>query len=99
MLAGGFEPSENHAHYMSKRLIRIVIVEDHQLFRRFLASSVQARPGLQVICEVTDGLAAVHKARELKPEVVLLDIGLPGLNGIEVARQIKKYSPKSKSCS
>jgi DNA-binding NarL/FixJ family response regulator len=81
---------------MSSRPIRILIAEDHPLFRRFLASTVQSRPGLQVVCEVSDGLAAVQKVRELEPELVLLDIGLPGQNGIEAARQIRKFSPQSK---
>jgi len=51
---------------------------------------------LQVICEVSDGLEAVHKAEELKPDLILLDIGLPTLNGIEAARQIRKLAPDSK---
>ena len=51
---------------------------------------------MQVICEVSDGLEAVHKAEELKPDLILLDIGLPTLNGIEVARQIRKLAPDSK---
>jgi DNA-binding NarL/FixJ family response regulator len=51
---------------------------------------------LQVICEVSDGLEAVQKAQELQPDLILLDIGLPGLNGIEVARKIRKLVPQSK---
>jgi DNA-binding NarL/FixJ family response regulator len=54
------------------------------------------RDDLQVICEVSDGLEAVHKAEELKPELILIDIGLPTLNGIEAARQIRELSPESK---
>lgn len=53
-------------------------------------------PELQVICEVSDGLEAVHKAEELQPDLILLDIGLPTLNGIEAARQIRKLASKSK---
>lgn len=53
-------------------------------------------PELQVICEVSDGLEAVRKAEELKPDLVLLDIGLPALNGIEAARRIRKLAPESK---
>jgi DNA-binding NarL/FixJ family response regulator len=51
---------------------------------------------LQVICEASDGLEAVNKAEELQPDLILLDVGLPTLTGIEAARQIRKLSPKSK---
>ena len=51
---------------------------------------------MQVVCEVSDGLEAVQKAEELKPDLILLDIGLPTLNGIEAARQIRKLAPESK---
>jgi len=51
---------------------------------------------LQIICEVSDGLEAVQKAEELQPDLVLLDIGLPNLNGIEAARRIRELSPKSR---
>jgi DNA-binding NarL/FixJ family response regulator len=81
---------------MSARSIRVLLAEDYPAFRRFLASTMQSRPDLEVICEVANGLEAVEKAREFQPELVLLDIGLPGLNGIEAARQIRHLCPKSK---
>ena len=81
---------------MLARSIRVLVAEDYLPFRRFLASIMQSRPELQVICEVANGLAAVEKAGELRPELVLLDIGLPGLNGIEAAIQIRSQSPYSK---
>lgn len=81
---------------MAARSIRILVAEDYPAFRRFLASTLQSRSELQVICEVADGLEAVEKAGEHQPELVLLDIGLPRLNGIEAARQIRNLSPKSK---
>jgi DNA-binding NarL/FixJ family response regulator len=51
---------------------------------------------LEIVCELSDGLAAVQKAEELKPDLILLDIGLPGLNGIEAGRQILKLVPNAK---
>jgi DNA-binding NarL/FixJ family response regulator len=51
---------------------------------------------LEVVCELSDGLAAVQKAKELNPDLILLDIGLPGLNGIEAGRQIRKVVPSAK---
>ena len=76
--------------------VRVLVVEDYEPFRRFIASKLQERPGLQVICELSDGLEAVQKAQELKPDLIVLDIGLPALNGIEAARRIRKLSSESK---
>jgi DNA-binding NarL/FixJ family response regulator len=81
---------------MFSRSIRALVAEDFPAFRQFLASTIQNSPDLQVICEVADGQEAVEKAWELQPELVLLDIGLPRLNGIEAARQIRNLSPQSK---
>jgi DNA-binding NarL/FixJ family response regulator len=71
-------------------------VEDSPPFRRFICSTLGERPDLRVVAEVSDGLEAVQKAAELKPDLILLDIGLPTLNGIEAARQIRELSPESK---
>jgi DNA-binding NarL/FixJ family response regulator len=76
--------------------IRVLVAEDYPPFRRFLASTMQNRPELQIICEVEDGPEAVRQAGALQPQLVLLDVGLPTLNGIEAARQIRNLSPKSK---
>jgi DNA-binding NarL/FixJ family response regulator len=76
--------------------IRVLLVEDFAPFRQFTRSTLKERADLQVICEVADGLEAVQKAEELKPDLILLDIGLPTLNGIEAARQIRKLAPESK---
>jgi DNA-binding NarL/FixJ family response regulator len=75
--------------------IRVLVVEDYEPFRRFVISTLQQQPELQVICEASDGLEGIRRARELQPDLVLLDIGLPTLNGIEVARQIRKLCPRS----
>jgi DNA-binding NarL/FixJ family response regulator len=76
--------------------IRALVVEDFAPFRRFVCSKLEERIDLKVICEVSDGLEAVQKAVELKPDLILLDIGLPNLNGIAVARQIRDFAPDSK---
>jgi DNA-binding NarL/FixJ family response regulator len=76
--------------------IRILIVDDSEPWRRFVCSKVRQEPELQIICEATDGPLAVHKAKELKPDLILLDIGLPTLNGVEAARTICKLVPKPK---
>ena len=76
--------------------VRVLVVEDHEPFRRFLCSTLEKRPELQIVCEVSDGRDAVRKAGDLHPDLILLDVGLPTLNGIEAARQIRKLSHKSK---
>jgi DNA-binding NarL/FixJ family response regulator len=75
---------------------RVLVVEDYEPFRRFVCSTLGKRPELQIVCEVSDGLEAVHKAEELQPDLILLDVGLPSLNGIDAARRIRKLSPESR---
>jgi DNA-binding NarL/FixJ family response regulator len=77
-------------------VIRILIVEDFAAFRRLMCSILGKRQHFQVVCEVSDGLEAVRKAEELKPDLILLDIGLPTQNGLNAAREIDKVAPKSK---
>ena len=77
-------------------LVRILLVEDFEPFRRFIRSQLQPRLDLEVIAEVSDGLEAVQVAGQLQPDLILLDIGLPKLNGIEAARRIRKLCPESK---
>ena len=76
--------------------VRILVVDDHEPFRRLVASTLHERPNLQVIGEVQDGLEAVHQAEALQPDLILLDIGLPGLNGIDAARRIGKHAPNTR---
>jgi DNA-binding NarL/FixJ family response regulator len=75
---------------------RVLIAEDFEPFRRFTCSTLGKRSDLHIICEVSNGLEAVQKAGELKPDLILMDIGLPVLNGIEAARRIINLSPQSK---
>ena len=76
--------------------LRVLVVEDFVPFWQVIRSTLAERPNVQVIDEVADGLEAVQKAELLEPDLVLLDIGLPTLNGIEAARQIRKRAPDSK---
>ena len=76
--------------------IRILVVDDHSLFRQFVVELLGKRPELQVVGEASDGLEALHRAVELRPDLILLDIGLPSLNGFKVARQIRSLVPESK---
>jgi CheY-like chemotaxis protein len=76
--------------------VRVLVVEDYAPFRRFVCSTLGKRPELQIVGEASDGLEAVQKAEELRPDLIVLDVGLPALNGIEAARRIRKLSPKSK---
>ena len=82
--------------YLGKASIRVLVVDDYEPWRRFFSSTLQKERELQVIGEASDGLEAVQKAEELQPDLILLDIGLPTLNGIDAARRIRAVSPASK---
>ena len=74
-----------------------MLVEDFLWFRDFVRSKVEERSELLVICEVSDGLEAVESAAALQPDLILLDIGLPSLNGMEVARQLRELARNRRS--
>ncbi len=76
--------------------LHVLVVEDFAPFRELVCLILGKLGDLQVVCEVSDGLEAVQKAEELKPDLILLDIGLPTLNGIEAARRIRRVAPESK---
>jgi DNA-binding NarL/FixJ family response regulator len=81
---------------LEKLTLRVLIVDDYEQFRRFIATKLQTNPQLRIVKEACDGADAVQQAQELQPDLILLDIGLPTLNGIEAARRIRKVSPTSK---
>lgn len=81
---------------MKKRRIRLLLVDDFQPFRQLIRAKLQSQNYLEVIGEAGDGAEAIRKAQELAPDLVLLDIGLPQLNGIEAARKIRNQSSNSK---
>ena len=78
------------------RSCKILVVEDFDGFRQFVLFSLRQREEFQLIYEASDGLEAVQRAEELQPDLILLDIGLPRLSGIEAGRRIRKVSPNSK---
>jgi DNA-binding NarL/FixJ family response regulator len=86
----------NHGEMADGSSIRVLVVEDYLPFRRYLCSALRRRPSLEIIGETGDGLEAVQKAKELRPDLILLDVGLPTLNGIEVARRVCMFSPESR---
>ena len=78
-----------------EKSIRVLAVDDFEPFRVWVRSTLEQLPALQVIGEAWDGMEAVQKAAALLPDLILLDIGLPTLNGIEAARRIRRLSPAS----
>ena len=76
--------------------VRILVVDDYEPWRRWVGSVLMKHPHLQVVGEASDGLEALQKAESLGPDIILLDIGLPNLNGIEAAARISRTNPSAK---
>ena len=76
--------------------IKCLLVDDHTLFRQGVRRLLESESDFEVAGESPDGGDAVEKARELRPDIVLMDIGMPGLSSFEAARQIKKMRPETK---
>lgn len=78
---------------MGNAKIRLLIADDHQVFREGLRLLLEKAPDIEVISEASNGEEAVSKAKELLPDVILMDITMPVLNGLEAARKIAKWNP------
>src|SRR5262245_34257916 len=76
--------------------VRILIVDDHEIFRRGLRSLLESRSDWEVCGEATDGQDALDKAKQLQPDVVVLDITMPRLNGLDAAALLRKEVPRAK---
>lgn len=74
-------------------IIKVLIADDHQLFREGLVNLISSAPDIEVIGEAKDGLEATKKAKKLKPDLILIDIGMPNMNGIEATKTIKRDDP------
>src|SRR5215467_2758667 len=77
-------------------MVRVLIVDDYLLWRLLVADMIAGSPEVQVAGQAENGLTGIQMAIELQPDVVILDVGLPDRNGIEVARQILELSPKTR---
>jgi DNA-binding NarL/FixJ family response regulator len=76
---------------MSK--IRVLLADDHELFREGLANILNAQPDFEVVGEASDGLEVLVKARRLTPDLILMDIGMPGCDGVEATQRVKDELP------
>jgi DNA-binding NarL/FixJ family response regulator len=79
--------------------LRILIADDHAVVRAGLRTLLESRAGWEVCAEAADGRDAVEKASKLQPDIAVLDIGMPLLNGVEATRRIRTSSPKPRSSS
>jgi DNA-binding NarL/FixJ family response regulator len=81
---------------LEKPILRVLIVEGHEPMRKFIAIKLRGKLQLRIVAEVAGGVDAVQKAEELRPDLIVMDVGLPRLDGIEATRHIQKVHPKSK---
>ena len=96
MLMPHCEREQNSLEENSADTVRILLVNDNEPFRRFVASALYKKPNLHVVGEAGDGFEALQQAEALQPDLILLDIGLPGLNGLEVARRMGGLAPNAR---
>lgn len=75
--------------------IRVLLADDHALFREGLAGIIASQPDMEVVGEANDGLEAFVKAQKLKPDLILMDVQMPGMDGLDAARQVKQVLPET----
>lgn len=76
--------------------IRILLADDHTILRAGLKMMLNAQPDMEVVGEAQDGKQAIQETQRLQPDIVLMDITMPDLNGIEATKQLKRSHPTSK---
>ena len=81
---------------LKETCVRVLVVDDYQDWRHFVVSTLQRTGEFEIVQQACDGVEAVQQAEQSLPDLVLLDVGLPSLNGLEAARQILEVSPNSK---
>ena len=77
-------------------IIRVLVVDDSQCWQVYILKRFETESDLKIVAVASEGLEAVQKASDLKPDVILMDLGLPGINGLEAARRIRAISPDSR---
>ena len=75
--------------------IRVLVVDDHETVRRGICALLRSDPDIEVTCDVADGLQAVRKAKQVQPDVIVLDITMPKMDGLKAAVRIRKVAPQT----
>jgi DNA-binding NarL/FixJ family response regulator len=89
-------PDSGSGSVLKRTTVRILIADDHEIFRRGLRSLLESHSHWQVCGEAANGREAIDRVRELRPDVVVLDVTMPEVNGLEAAKEIRKQMPESK---
>jgi len=92
----GVPPTSHRAWFSVSRLTRTVLVDDFEPWRKYVRSVVDDHPRFEIVAEACDGMEAVRRVEELQPDLVLLDIGLPSIDGIAAARLMRRGAPDAK---
>jgi len=80
---------------VAQKSYRVLVADDHAVVRTGIKQLLEAQPGIEVCCEATTGVEAIEHVRKAKPDMVLLDLTMPEMNGIDAARQIREISPNT----